>query len=273
MHVYDYDVPGPPPHWVERVLQGAPGLLEPSAREQVETAQTTRAPVELSPLPFAQSSIDEQRTATVTEPPRPARLRPPLVSRPRTMREGPRVAAEPSAAEAPVDPDPTAHQAVTVVRPRRRTTVTPEPTTLPGPSVLHDRPPSPPVPPAATAVEQRTPSARTIDPVAPAPLRVPAASPVPATAALAVVISPVPEVVAGLPATVVPLRDFGSPAPPGPASRHLHPRVSADHAGVSGDRRPWPELPPPAVQHDVDLGATLRAWDRERRLDREQAGL
>jgi hypothetical protein len=42
---------------------------------------------------------------------------------------------------------------------------------------------------------------------------------------------------------------------------------------VSVDRHPWPELPPPTAQPDVDLDAALRAWERERRLDREQAGL
>jgi len=38
-------------------------------------------------------------------------------------------------------------------------------------------------------------------------------------------------------------------------------------------RNSWPELPPPAVQHDVDRDLALRAWARERRLDREQARL
>jgi hypothetical protein len=38
-------------------------------------------------------------------------------------------------------------------------------------------------------------------------------------------------------------------------------------------RNAWPELPPSAVQHDVDLDLALRAWARERRLDGEQARL
>jgi hypothetical protein len=292
-----YEALGPPPHWVERVLQGAPGLLEPSAREQVETPRPTHAgPVERSTMPFAQS-IDEQRTATVTEPPRPVRLRRPWLSRPRTMREGPRVAAEPAAAEAPVDPDPTARQALTVVRPRRRTTVTPDPTTpVPDPIVLHDRPPTPPAPPAATVVEQRSPSERPADTVVYATTHVHAASPARAPLALAVpllaapvpsladrVMSPVREAVLDsivplrsdgwLEPVRVPLREASSSASTGSGAHSLDSRVSAEHAGASGFRHPWPELPPPVVQHDVDLDATLRAWDRERRLDREQAGL
>src|SRR5436305_1021096 len=37
--------PGPPAHWVERVRQGAPGLLEPSAREHASTGASVRQPV------------------------------------------------------------------------------------------------------------------------------------------------------------------------------------------------------------------------------------
>jgi len=48
-------------------------------------------------------------------------------------------------------------------------------------------------------------------------------------------------------------------------------QVTGDRAPIADD--PWPALPPPVVPHDADPGATLRAWQREERLDREQAGL
>ena len=49
--------------------------------------------------------------------------------------------------------------------------------------------------------------------------------------------------------------------------------LSAEQAGASIVLHPWPELPPPSVHHDVDLDGAVRAWERGRRLDREQAGL
>jgi hypothetical protein len=39
------------------------------------------------------------------------------------------------------------------------------------------------------------------------------------------------------------------------------------------DADPWPELPAPLDHADDDVGAALRAWQRQRRLDREQTQL
>jgi hypothetical protein len=39
------------------------------------------------------------------------------------------------------------------------------------------------------------------------------------------------------------------------------------------DIDPWPELPRPLDQADDDVDAALRAWERQRRLDREQTQL
>jgi hypothetical protein len=39
------------------------------------------------------------------------------------------------------------------------------------------------------------------------------------------------------------------------------------------DGNVWPELPPPLDEADSDVDATVRAWERQRRLDREQTRL
>jgi hypothetical protein len=39
------------------------------------------------------------------------------------------------------------------------------------------------------------------------------------------------------------------------------------------DGEPWPELPPPLDEADGEVDAAVRAWARQRRLDREQTRL
>jgi hypothetical protein len=39
------------------------------------------------------------------------------------------------------------------------------------------------------------------------------------------------------------------------------------------DVNSWPELPPPLDHADDDVDVALRAWERQRRLDREQTRL
>ena len=139
-----------------------------------------------------------------------------------------------------------------------------------GPIVLHDPPPDEPsTPPAATVLGQPRPFDRPTVPVLRASARGHAASPARASAPEPLSV-PVPK--AGAP--VVALRHDQTPAPAHePVVRQFDARVSAERAGASIVRHPWPELPPPTVRHDVDLDGAVRAWERERRLDREQAGL
>jgi hypothetical protein len=54
-------------------------------------------------------------------------------------------------------------------------------------------------------------------------------------------------------------------AAPSPRSRH--------DPLPTRDGNVWPELPPPLDEADSDVDATVRAWERQRRLDREQTRL
>jgi hypothetical protein len=54
---------------------------------------------------------------------------------------------------------------------------------------------------------------------------------------------------------------------PGPRRRS---RAEPLHAV---EPHPWPELPPPLDQGDSDVEAALRAWEHQRRVDREQTRL
>jgi hypothetical protein len=280
---------GPPPHWVERVLQGAPGLLEPSAREQAEQpAPRPATPVERSITQPSRRIPGERRMPKATEPTRHPRPWRHWVPRPRTMREGSRATADSSAAEAPAEPESPAHEALTVVRPNGRTTVRPEPkATVAEPIVVHDEPPEPTRPPAASVL--RHPSLR----VQPAAAAVAESASVPRPRRLEPisVLRPAAQrrdwcltpLVSDTPFGS-PLHEARRPAPPLTDAHPLDSRISVAWPDATArshevDARPhvvrnsWPDLPPPAFQHDVDLDIALRAWARERRVDREQARL
>ena len=63
---------------------------------------------------------------------------------------------------------------------------------------------------------------------------------------------------------LAPVQSSFEAAPP-PRSRH--------DPLPTRDVNVWPELPPPLDEADSDVDATVRAWERQRRLDREQTRL
>jgi hypothetical protein len=74
------------------------------------------------------------------------------------------------------------------------------------------------------------------------------------------------------------MREPASRRPPG----RVAPSLDAAHAPAFRSRdeqlstvgsNQWPELPPPLEQAEDDVDAALRAWERQRRLDREQTQL
>lgn len=287
-------VPGPPPHWVERVRQGAPGLLEPQPRDPVGPAQHASVdPAERATAAFVLHPPGERRVETGPRA-RHSPLRQLLRSAPR------RVATvrvpEPSLSRRSYEP------------------AVPE-WPAPGPIVRDERPPEPAPPPAAAVADQAGPADRPArSPVVPRP-RVRAVPPSRAVEpssvrlagpALDVAVSDTPgdspwtgldpreltapsrsasatlvaePVVRPLLAAVVAAPERTSPEWPSAepfvsAARKLTPVRALEperSAATVGDR--WPELPEPGTYHAVDHDTTLRALERARRIDREQAGL
>jgi hypothetical protein len=64
-----------------------------------------------------------------------------------------------------------------------------------------------------------------------------------------------------------------APAPVEPSFEAAQRSRGRDDPLPSPDADPWPELPRPLDQADDDVDAALRAWERQRRLDREQTQL
>ena len=268
-------VQGPPRHWVERVQQGAPGLLEPSAREQVAAAA--------EPRPVA-----ERRVATLAQLQRSLRqLRPTMQRRVTSQPAEPAQQSPPPAAELPVQ------------RAIARQDPPPE----------HGPPPAPEVSERAGPLEQSAAPAATArsrtHPVAPSPALRPAPaqseglSPIVSTAHLAgdspwtapprpkrlPRAAPKPPLVWEFAERrVIPTRHAAVAArvrsepmtrpPERSDSPALHLAPPPEVSVVASPRAdPWPELPSPVAHSELDAEATVRVWARERRLDREQAGL
>jgi hypothetical protein len=62
-------------------------------------------------------------------------------------------------------------------------------------------------------------------------------------------------------------------APVQPSSEAARPLRGRNDPLPTRDGNVWPELPPPLDEADSDVDATVRAWERQRRLDREQTRL
>jgi hypothetical protein len=62
-------------------------------------------------------------------------------------------------------------------------------------------------------------------------------------------------------------------APVQPSFEGAPPLRGRDDPPPTRDGNVWPELPPPLDEADSDAEATVRAWERQRRLDREQTRL
>jgi len=62
-------------------------------------------------------------------------------------------------------------------------------------------------------------------------------------------------------------------APAQPSFEAAPPLPGRDDPPPTRDGNVWPELPPPLDEADSDVDATVRVWERQRRLDREQTRL
>lgn len=247
---FTFEEAGPPEHWVERVRQGAPGLLEPSLRQRARPTKRKSERTE-TVLPEA------RREGTETVLPE-ARQFPVETPEPRQTET-----VLPEAKQFPLDtPEPGSPQANRVpevdVPPKQRAR-------LRGLARAHS---AEPVPEAlAEAVLERP-----LEPAQPAPPRVARVRALDARAKTRT------ERRLGKTGKGSPSAER-APVEPPPDTQPERPTERAPDALSPDDRRlgsephPWPDLPPPFVPHETGLDLALRAWERERRLDREQAAL
>jgi hypothetical protein len=275
-----HTAPGPPPHWVERVRQGAPGLLEPPPREQVEVAERTTQSAPRPAVPRRATTVANIRQS-LRRPqrslPRPAaphatanasHLPPPAApdasaASPIVRRDPPPGHETPPAAAASVEAGPTERPAASAATARPRIEAAPS-----RPAPVWHRVPAPAVPsterpdrPVGAEIRRdgpqgSAPRPRPVPPPAHVPSARPARTRLHADVALAAS------------AAVEPL------APPGPGRPELalvHTPVA--HTEPAPARDQWPELPAAAARSDVDADAALCAWERGRRVEREQVRL
>jgi hypothetical protein len=254
--------PGPPAHWIERVRQGAPGLLLPGAVEATPEAPTRRGP-------------DARPTADA-----------PIVWQPTRRFDGRWQMPEfPSVrAVAPARPDSNSgrggsargrqmrsHRVVTL-RLRRRETSPRRPTahsSFAARSGASNRRParSRPIPRPATTADRHNeaPGSGTSRPDARPP-----ATPAPASGRE-------PNRTWSSPLQIVPAgespRRPGDPgALPALAWPDWTPAPNPEAPFAFSNADPWPELPvePPQIE---DWARALRDWERRQRLEREQRGV
>ena len=295
---------GPPEHWVERVRQGAPGLLEPSLRRRDEPAGPPAAErvmpsqTELEPLP---DSLEEPPREHVPPEPRVGPARPAASPLRKVLRR--------RRSQSTVPPTPVhASHAPTADDMQRELHAATRPVTEPAGSrageapsrrrSLDDTEPTPTrsSPPEAEQPKRSSQAGEVIE------LEPPAQRPIAREEQAASPDRPVRADVArpsveNLPRAeravdetrtdrvweraVTPirespaerLREASSPTSrqdpslePGPPPRNrTEPLSAVEH--------PWPELPPALDQADGDLEAALRAWEHQRRIDHEQMRL
>jgi hypothetical protein len=270
-----HTVPGPPPHWVERVRQGAPGLLEPPPREQVEIAERA-TPSTLRPaVPRRAATVAHLRqslqrlqrslpraAATASHPPPPAAADASVAS-PIVRRDPPPGHEPPPAAAASVETGPAERPAAPAAPARPRIEAAPS-----RPAPVRRRPPTPVVPsaerperPVGAELRGDSPEGSAPRPtLVPPPVHIPSARPARTR--------PHADVALAASAAVDPL---AQPDPGRPELALVHtPLTRAEQAP---GRDPWPELPAPAAHGDVDTDAALRTWERGRRVEREQVRL
>jgi len=269
-----HTVPGPPPHWVERVRQGAPGLLEPPPREHVEVAEwaTPSAPRPAVPRRAAtvanlrQSLQRLQRSlphAAASHPPPPAAAADASSASPIVRRDPPPGHEPPPAAAASVETGPAERPAAPAAPARPRIEAAPS-----RPARVRRRPPAPVAPsterperPVGAELRGDSPQGS-----APRPMLVP--PPVHVSRARPARTRPHADVALAASAAVDPI------AQPDPGRPELAlVRAPLTRAEPAPGRDPWPELPAPAAHGDVDTDAALRTWERGRRVEREQVRL
>lgn len=266
-------VPGPPPHWVERVRQGAPGLLEPAPREQVH--------VDASPVPHAEAVTRAQRPLARLRRSVPRRIPVPRAAEPAHQ-------APPPVAETPVpgaivrQSPPPVHGSQPPAAAVSEQAGSPD---RPAASAA-SAPARPPRLVRAAAFEHAPPTAA----VRPAPVSAVSRglSPIPAFAAetprpgspSAMSSAPLPQSRPRLVAAPQsPLEPYAERAAIARLELAVAARMPAERTAPAPEPRlaavrdPWPELPQRGEHHDPDPDATLRALARARRLDDEQGRL
>jgi len=268
---------GPPEHWLEKVRRGAPGLLEPSFRQQgrpEEEPGSTRVVRPESPVEPPPDRVEEHLASKPTPVPR-RRQKPPRL-RVFRRKPSPELVETPLARVAddtPNEPRPSSRavDAPPFEPPSRRLPVAepepaePERSPLPT-EVVELEPPAQRRPAQVEQAAARTPTENGRQPEhvveeigtervrerlvpAPAPRSEPAAHRLPEPAA----------------SRPTPRRE--PPVEPRPAGTHPPEPLT------SVDVHPWPDLPAPLDHPDTEVEAALRAWEHQRRLDREQTRL
>lgn len=234
---------GPPDHWVERVRQGAPGLLEPSLRQRAQPQRRRRPPKPRERRPSEAVSPPAKQFQT----PQPGS---PAANQVETPEPG-----SPAASQVPevgVPPE-------VRVPPKRRAAlqrvVRPRPTE-PVPEALAEAVLERPLAPAQPTPPPRTDRAREADPSPQPPAR---RRTHPGRARSQ-----------GSPKSSPAERQPGALSEPSP--EHTPDAPPSDERRLGFEPHPWPELPPSLTPPEADVDA-LRAWERERRLDREQVAL
>jgi hypothetical protein len=277
-----HTVPGPPPHWVERVRQGAPGLLEPPPREQVEVAERTTQSAPRPAVPRRAATVAQLRqslqrlqrslprpvapraaaAATASHPPPPAAADASVAS-PIVRRDPPPGHEPPPAAAASVETGPTERPAASAVPARPRIEAARS-----RPAPVRRRPPAPVVPSTERPDRPVGAELRGDSPQGSAPRPKLVLPPVYGPSARPARTWPHADVALAASAAVAPL------AQPDPGRPELAlvrtPLTRAEPAPV---RDPWPDLPAPVAHGDVDADAALRTWERGRRVEREQVRL
>jgi hypothetical protein len=268
---------GPPEHWLEKVRRGAPGLLEPSFRQQNGSAPAPERVLgpeaDLAPPTDTFEQPEREDAPSPTTPPKSV----PLLRKVLRRKHSPRVAEARRAPEAGDSPSELPADTRRIVQtppaaqpPRRipldepsadqpeRSLPPPEVVELETPAqrrparVEHEAAPQGPRNghPAKRIVEEiRTERVWERSAPSPAPKSEPAAQRLPERAAA----RPTPRT--------------ESPVEPRPT------RTPPAEPLPSTDVHPWPELPAPIDHDDSDVEAALRAWEHQQRLDREQTRL
>jgi hypothetical protein len=295
----DEPAAGPPEHWVARVRRGAPGLLEPSFRRRGEPAEppvadrVVRSQTELELQP---DSLEEPgRDYVPPEPPLRPRRRVAPVQAPllrkvlrrersippaeidaspapttdnmhRELHAATRRASESADSPTGEPPDRGSPVGKTAAGQPERSTRRPEVVEFEAPSqrrTARSEPGASPDRPIRAAVTRRSAAngrqaELAVDEIGTDQVWERAVPP------------PAPKResnVDRLPEPARPTSRQESSPEPGPRRPSRAEQLSAV------DPHPWPELPPPLDQPDGDVEAALRAWEHQRRLDREQTRL
>lgn len=282
---------GPPEHWLEKVRRGAPGLLEPSLRQQRGSAEEPATNGVGPPGNDLESDSFEETGREDVEPkpsPAPRRRMAPLLRK--ILRQQPE--PPPNVDEAPLAPvtDVTPREPRPIDQPGDARPAEPPPRRLdPNGRETHE-PDRSPAPHEVVELEAEVPARPQPAEQVPAPAPQPTKNGRHAEQVVEeirtervwerAVPSPAPRsepAVQLLPEPAV--QRLPEPAVPRPTPRREPPlerrpaEARPDEPFAAIEPHPWPDLPAPVDQPDTDVETALRAWEHQRRLDREQTRL